>query len=138
MRRLRKLICFSLALLWFGGAGIARAEEEMTTEDQKMKAGELTGTVSSVGKNFINVEYSKNKGNSKEMFLPLSNNVQLENFQNLNQLKFGDKVHVQYQQTYKEEKDGEKIILKTVVTGISLLPKPRDMGLHSAEQGATR
>ena len=133
MRRLKKFLCLSVALLWLGPVGVVRADEEMAPKDEKTMVVKLTGTVSTVGRNYINVEYSKTKGSAKEMFLPLSDKVQLENFQSLNQLKFGDPVRVEYQQTYREDKDGKKV-LKTVATGIALIPKPRDPGLRSGER----
>ena len=131
----KKFLCACLALSWVGNAWAATsAEEEMSEkEEETVKVGTLTGTVSSVGKNFINVEYTKSKGNAYERFLPLSDKVRLENFQSLNELRFGDKVRVQYQETYKEDKNGKKVVLKTVATDIALLKESQQQGLRSIE-----
>ena len=130
----KKFLCACLALAWIGSTWAASAEEEMSEkEEETVKVGTLTGTVSSVGKNFINVEYTKSKGNAYERFLPLSDKVRLENFQSLNELRFGDKVRVQYQETYKEDKDGKKVVLKTVATDIALLKESQQQSLRSIE-----
>ena len=130
----KKFLCACLALSWVGSIWAASAEEEMSEKEEKtVKVGTLTGSVSSVGKNFINVEYTKSKGNAYERFLPLSDKVRLENFQSLNELRFGDKVRVQYQETYKEDKDGKKVVLKTVATDITLLKESQQQGLRSIE-----
>ena len=134
MRRLKNFICVSVALLWFGGVWMASAEEMAEKkEDERTIVATVTGTVSTVGGNFINVEYSKNKGSAKEMFLPLSDKVRLDNFQSLKDLKYRDAVRVRYEQTYKEDEDGKRVVLKTVATEITRVEKPRDPGLRSVE-----
>ena len=138
MRELKKFICFSVALLWLGGVCMVSAEEMAEKkEDEKVVSATVTGTVSTVSKDFINVEYSKAKGSAHEMFLPLSDKVHLENFQSLKELKFRDAVRVRYQQTYKEDKDGNRVVLKTVATEIARVEKPRDPGLRSAGGGGS-
>lgn len=122
-----------LGISW-AGLPMAQAAEELK-EEGKVQVASVTGRVSAVSKQGIAVEYAYTSKTSKEMYLPLAEKVRLQRLQDLKEINPGDTVEVRYQQTYKEEPDEKKTILKTAATEISLLKKaPQEGALISKEE----
>ena len=83
---------------------------------------EMTGEVVWIGKRAISVEYERTKEESREMLLPINSKLKLERIKSLAELKRGDTVHVQYDQTLKktDEKDPGTLV-NTLATKVALV-----------------
>ena len=116
---LTRLVVLAVSmLLWMPNS---TADEPSHKKDEGITiTQEVTGTVVAMTKQSISVEYAKTDA-SYELLLPFGNNLQLEHLKSLSELKQGDTVSVQYQQTYKDHDKGEREILKTVATRLTLV-----------------
>lgn len=125
----------SLGLLIFLGAGAVLASSaEKTSPDEHVEERTVTGDVVSVGRSFISVETAKTKTSAEEMMFWLDKGVRVEGPKQLSQLQPGDRVSVQYLQTYRVDDAGERVILKTVATKVALLRSAAGEGaLRSAD-----
>lgn len=110
------------------------AQAELSETDEKVAYDVVTGTVGSVSKQAISVEYSRTKTGSYEMLLPLTEETRLEHLKSLDELKTGDTIRARYQQTYREGDKGERIILKTAATEIALIRRAPEQALSSREE----
>ena len=115
------------------------AKAEMTAAATKLEgtvdSKTVTGQVGAVTKRSISVEYSQTANGGYEMLLPLAKDVRFEHLKDLTELKRGDTVTVTYDQTWKEGDKGERVILKTVATTISLVKRAPKQALRSREGG---
>jgi len=118
-------------------AGVARADAAKPAalaqdkaeqqDDAKVELKEMTGQVMTVHKRYISVEFSKTKRESLEALLPIDDKTQFERVKHLGELKRGDTVKVSYWQTYREDEEGGRIVLKTVASSIALVRSaPKD------------
>lgn len=102
-------------------------------EGEKIAYDEVKGEVTVVGKRAISVEFSQTKDSSDEMLLPISPETKVTHAHGYEELKRGDTVRVTYRQVYRENEDGERIILKTTATEIARLRSAPTTGLTTAE-----
>ena len=83
---------------------------------------EITGEVVWIGKRAISVEYERTKDESKEMLLPIDSKLKLERIKSLAELKRGDTVHVQYDQTLKKTDEQDPgTLVNTLATKVALV-----------------
>ena len=116
-------------LVWTASAhaGAGAAAEQVAYEEVK-------GRVVSVTTQAVSVEYATKDQASYEMLLPFTQNVRLSHLRSLSELKPGDTVTVKYARTYKENDQGEKVILSTVATNLALMRRaPTSALLRGAE-----
>lgn len=102
--------------------------------EEKVAANEVKGRVVTITKRAISVEYDSKEQASYEMLLPLAKDIRLSHLQDLSELKQGDTVRVKYEQTYTENDKGERMILKTLATDLTLLRSAPKNSLSSREQ----
>ena len=123
-----------------------RAEVEKKDDGKKAEVVEgnvedleVEGTVSAVTPQGIAVEYARAGNAAQEVFLPMDPNAKFSKVQRLAELKLNDTVYVHYQRTYRDDKDGQHVVLKTVATQVELLkpapPEPPESSLVSKEEG---
>ena len=130
--RVKKCLTFLLAcFLWASSASAGPSELEERLEHKK-----VTGELVTVTKQAISVEYSRTAKASYEMLLPITQDTKLVKVRSLDELQPGDTVKVQYEQTYREGEDGERIVLKTVATEIALVRQAPKQALISKEEGS--
>lgn len=122
-----------------GGAWSAAAKPSSDVpDDAKVEEGTITGDIVTATKRAVSVEYARTGTASEEMLLPLDDTIKVEGPKTLAQLKPGDRVSVQYRQTYRDGKDGKRTILKTVAVKIVLLRSALPEGsLRTEEAVAT-
>jgi hypothetical protein len=119
------------------GLAADRAEGTAADEDAKVISKEVTGEVVYVGKRAISVEFDRTADGSMEMLIPIDGNTMAKHLQTLAQLKRGDRVRVLYQQTYKEDEQGERVILKTVATTVALVRRAVPEGTLRSEDSVS-
>lgn len=107
---------------------VVKKNESASSEDDSKKLRKVVeGKVVHVTKRAISVEYEMKAQESNEMLLPLSADLTLEGgIKELSQLKFGDQVKVGIEQTYKDNPDGTKTILKTEALVVALIQRASD------------
>ncbi len=103
----------------------AKEEEPLFVDTKK-----VTGTVSGISKRSIGVEYEQTAGSSMEMLLPFSEGMKLDRIKSLSQLAQGDTIEVLFQQTYRKDPEGNRVILKTEAKKITFVKK-KPAGLTS-------
>jgi hypothetical protein len=96
-------------------------QEEILPEDAKTETKQVTGQLVMVRKNKISVEYATKEDGSYEMLLPITSDVRFKHVRGLEQLQPGDTVTVEFEQTYRDPEDGERVILNTVAKEIQLV-----------------
>lgn len=134
-RSLRRCVFWGLLLAIASSIWAAQLRADVDAPEEKVESKEVTGEVASVSASAISIEYSKTKQGSYEMLLPVGKETRLERLKSLVELKARDTVRVRYEQTYKEDDKGERIVLKTLATQISLVrPAPEEGALVSREQ----
>ena len=101
--------------------------------DEKLERKSVTGQVTYVGKRALSVEYQNTAEGLYEMLLPFSESMRLAHLRSLSELKQGDTVRVQYEQTYREGEKSERVILKTIVKEIALIKRASAQQLGSRE-----
>ena len=127
------LLAASVSLLVVGLAEAGISDHARDLEEQ-VAYEEVKGRVVSVSTHAISVEYSQKDQASYEMLLPLTRDIRLSHLRSLSELKPGDTVTVKYAQTYKENDQGEKVILSTVATNLALMRRaPTSALLRGAE-----
>ena len=90
----------------------------------------VEGSVVHVSKRAISVEYEAKEHESNEMLLPLGANLTVEGgIKSLAELKYGDHVKVGVEQTYKDNPDGTKTILKTEALVVALIKRAPDVAV---------
>ncbi len=126
--RISARIKISLAVvlvLGFTGTGAAK-DTEKKEKIIKTASGGVAGTVSGITKNYISVLYDqdKEKNIDYEMLLPVDKDVQLEYKNSLSEIKVGDRVSVQYEDTTTENSEKEKTLKRKakVVTFVGPAP----------------
>ena len=129
---LRPFRFWLVMLLLIGGIGVGTCAADGPTAAPKAKAAEeqeegivtmssVTGTIVTMTKRAISVEYEATGDQTSEMLLPFASNVAVERVQSLKELKPGDTVKVDYRQRSLDDADGTHRILKTVATTITLV-----------------
>lgn len=115
-------------------AAMAQPPGRETAEAQdKIAYNKVRGEVTYVGKRAISVEFDRTADSSTEMLLPLGDETALKRLRTLEDLKRGDTVHVAYQQVYREDEKGKRIVLKTTATEIALMRSAPRQELGSRE-----
>ena len=113
---------------------MARAELTGMSEDEHVVTKDVSGQVVMVRKRALSIETSRTGSESAEMLIPVNVDTKLEHLKALTDLKEGDTVTVQYQQTSRDEHD-QQVVLKTVATRVSLVKEASPEGtLRSANQ----
>jgi len=100
---------------------VASAQPNLT--QAKIDKKIVTGTILAIRQDRINVEYDKKDGVVYEMILPLADMVQYSHVRSLSDLNAGDEVKVKYEQTYEDQENGERKILKTEAIQITLVKR---------------
>ncbi len=103
----------------------AKAEAEEKRNDDKVETKTAIGKVVAVTKRAMSVECAVTPNQTVELLLPFADQIQVQSFKSLSELKPGDTVRVQFEQTSREgatEKD-ERVVLKTLVKQIALLER---------------
>ena len=137
MKSIRSTLTALLMVSIFIPILIPVVAEEKVKSDEKIQSKQVTGELVAVSKQGISVEYSSTPQESYEIFLPITHQTRLKQMKTFSDLQVGDKVMVDYEQTYQENKKGERIILKTVATRISLVKKSTQQALVSKEEEST-
>ena len=107
--------------------------------EEKLYEATVSGEIVSTNRQALSVEYAKTNSTSEEMLLPVDDKVEVSGPKSLAELKPGDRVSVSYRQTYREDKDGQRIVLKTMATKISLLRSATGKGvLLSTDEGIAK
>jgi len=123
-----------VAASWLANPTIAAADAEA---DERVTEGTVTGEIVTATKHAISVEFARTATATEEMLLPLDAKVKVEGPKKLADLRPGDRVRVQYRQTYREGKNGERITLKTLATKIVLLRTAAPEGSLRSNETAT-
>ncbi len=97
-----------MALMVLVSITLAFAENEKSAAVGTKTAKEVEGPISGIGKDYISIIYQKddNDGIDYEIMLPLSEDMAMEHKQNLANLKVGDTVRVQYEETTEQNEKG--------------------------------
>ena len=108
------------------------------SQQEQVSYKTVTGEVSGVGAKFIAVEYERNtkKGAAFEMALPVDEAATLERIKQLKELKLGDTVRVEYQETATKDDKGQYTNVRRVATKIALLRTAPQEALSSKEEVA--
>ena len=142
---LRPFRFWLVMLILIGGLGVGTCAADGPTTAPKAKApesqeeegivtmGSVTGTLVTLTKRAISVEYEAAGDQISEMLLPFTPDVALERVQSLSELKPGDTVQVDYRQRSRDDADGHPMILKTVATAITLVRSGSVKSLGSVE-----
>lgn len=136
IKNITKICLSGVLILALAVTGFALEEKERkivkTAKDQ------ITGEITRIGKNSISVLYNQDKENGieYEMVIPIDNNVGLEHLKSLNNLKVGDQISIQYEDTVLEQSDkSEKIERKaSVISFIKAAPAVNSDTLSSGSQ----
>jgi hypothetical protein len=112
----------------------AGAEPEATTVMTKA----VTGQVVWIGKRAISVETGRTATESQEMLIPIDGTTKVDRLTSLSELKPGDTVRVECQQTYKQLEDGSESLAATVATKIALLRSATGTALRSTGEGSSQ
>ena len=89
---------------------MALAKEDTAKAKKTITAKEVQGEISGITKDYISVIYKKDeeKGVDYEIFLPIEQDIGLEHKQNLGELKLGDIVRIEYQETTEQDEKSIK------------------------------
>lgn len=106
----------------------ARAGERL---EQKM----VRGKVVSLSAGVLGIEYSRAKGVSKEILIPLDQKEppQLSHLRSLDEIQTGDTISVEYQEQYTEDDEGTRSDFKRVARRIALVRRATEGTLRSTE-----
>jgi hypothetical protein len=131
----------ALALVGVGASSTAALQEvagSASEPEEQIEDRTIAGEIAAVNKRFLSVEFSRTKTAAEEMAFSLDEKVTVEGAKKLGQLQPGDRVSVQYRQTYREGDEGQRVILKTVARKIVLLRTATPEGtLTSSEEVRT-
>ncbi|MDD5745729.1 MAG: hypothetical protein PHO30_00550 [Candidatus Omnitrophica bacterium] len=88
----------------------AFAENNKSVAGQTKAVKEVQGEISGIGKDYISIIYQKDDtaGVDYEIMLPMTPDMQLEHKTDLDNLKAGDVVRVQYEETTEQDDKGPK------------------------------
>jgi len=104
---------------------------------EKIQTSSVTGDVVSVSPSLLSIENARTGSAVEETLIPVDSEVKLEGPKMLVQLVPGDRVRVDYEQTYRDGENGTRVILKTRATRIALLRSATGEGsLRSSDDGA--
>ena len=116
----------------------ASAEPASTPEDREtVVSKEVTGEVGYVGKRAISVEFARTADAIEEMLLPVNAETKVELLRSLGELKRGDTVRVQYDQTLQEREGGQQAAIKTVATKVTLVRRAPPPGTLQSKSETT-
>ena len=118
MRKISKIggiLLVVMLILAQVSAGFAQEGGEKAKMTREIK--EVSGIVSAINEDFIAIVYDRDdaKGLEYEMALPIDEGMQLIHKRNLEQIKVGDKVEVQYEQLTEQKGDKQKVERKAKV-----------------------
>ena len=136
--RLRFLALPLALLIGLGAPAFAATTKDAPkpAADEKVDTKTVTGQITGMTKRTLSVEYEQTAEGSYEMLLPFDGTVKLERLKTLQQLSRGDTVAVRYEQTYRVNEKGERVILKTVAKQVSLVRTAPKQGLASGGAAA--
>lgn len=97
--------------------GIALAE----VEEAKVKADQVMGQVAFINRQSIGIETSRSREKSLEMLFSVNDQTALEHLATLEEIRPGDTVRVYYEQKYREDGEGNRVVLGTVAKRISFI-----------------
>ena len=116
-------------------AGVARAEDAAVanTPAKKSVMKEVQGKLVHADRRAISVEYALKAGKAAEVLLPIGDETTLDHVSTYENLKPGDLVRVKYRQVYTDGKNGERVIVQTLATHISLIRPATAHALRSTQ-----
>jgi len=126
-----QVVCLFLFLsLMIPQTGLTEQGKEEKNQKVKFTSSmkEIEGEVSAINKQGIAIVYKKDaeKNQDFEIYLPINKNLRLVHKQSLDQIKVGDIVNVQYEETIEEHKEGSKAIHGArVITFVRAAPPPK-------------
>ncbi len=105
-----KYFCLIAVIILAVFSSIGLAKEDIAKNKETITNKEVQGEISGIGKDYISVIYKKDeeKGVDYEILLPIEHDISLNHKQNLGELKPGDIVRIQYQETTQQTKNGPK------------------------------
>ena len=103
----------------------ARAADDPTVNTKdRIVHQEISGEVVATTSRTLSLEIGRTATTSEEMLLPVDPaTVELDRITSFADLQRGDRVHVQYRQTFQDTDGGESRLVGTVATKISLLDR---------------
>lgn len=116
--------CIALAMVIMFAA-FSIAAEEAKEEKETVKATEITGEISGIGRGYISIVYARDekKGAEYEMLLPIDKDVKFIR-KGLDELAVGDKVRVKCDDYFKTDEEGKGICARRVAKEIQFLSPP--------------
>ena len=99
----------------------ASALEEM--DHSEVAAKSISGQVIFISSRAISVEYDSTETSSKETLLPINDKTALDHLRSVKELKRGDLVRVEFEQTFREDASGQRVVLGTVATRVALVKR---------------
>ena len=123
---------FLLALLL--SLMVPAVEGAVSEQPEQLEMKEVTGALVYKTGQVLTLEYSKSPKGSYEVVLPMGKDVRLERLRDLAELQTGDILRVRYREVSKPGKTGEKVIVRTEATNVSLVRKATPDALVSKGQ----
>lgn len=104
-----KISLMVILILGFARTGFMQDAEKKERAIKTAKGG-VSGEISGISKNYISVVYEKDTENGieYEMLLPIDKDIQLEYKKSLGEMKIGDRVSIQYEDTTTEDSEKQK------------------------------
>ncbi len=110
-----------------------KTAKQQKDADEKIEQKAVVGELVHMGKRAMSVEFAQSEAGTSEILLPINDRTKVERVRTLGDLKPGDRIEVQYEQTYKDGEGGIQIILRTMATRVTLLRSAAKQGnLRSA------
>ncbi len=109
----------------------AGATTQPEVDDTRFEEKTLVGNIGYLGKRAISLEIERTDHASHEMYLPLGEHIEFVHVKQLADLKMGDRVKATYHQIYREEPDGQRAYLKSMVTQLEFLQPAMPNALSS-------
>jgi len=115
----KAVFIIAVIALFFCAPIIVFAQKQETVNKKKVmrrSEGEVAGTISGIGRNYISVIYGQDqeKGAEYEVLLPITSDVQFEHKKSLKDFAIGDQVGVVYEDLSTEDANKEQKIERRV------------------------
>ena len=120
-------------------ASVKAMDDAPAKTKERVVRKEISGEVVATTKRTLSLEIGRTANSSEEMLFPVDPaTVKLERIISLADLQRGDRVQVQYHQTFRETDEGEYRLVGTLATKISLLSRATGgQMLRSVQEGGS-
>jgi hypothetical protein len=112
------------------------APEAPAKATERVETRVVTGELVWVGKRAISVETSRTASTSEEMLIPVDEKTKTERVKSLSELKRGDRVTVSCLETYQENDERERKLVKVVAAKVALVKTAAPEGTLQSSAGA--